>query len=327
VHAGLGHRSLLAAAAGAAAVYAVEPTWLAEHCSEAVRANGADGVVTVLRRSVGKGLVLPTQTVDIIMCSWVGPAGLFDSLVGAVVWARDRFLAADGVILPNRATLNLFGAELVTPTAPRGWHAAAAEMAAKRRGDGDGDGDGGAGVKVPKAPFSWGDVYGFDMSTISASMREQRGRSREIYAGEYSALTETVAVHEINVMECPLSDTSFATRFTLPTAQATDTHGVDGVGDGGGGRCDGLVVNTVVHFDHCVAKPSFSSGATGSHVGNVFFELRKPLDVHLGGCVSGKYQCAFIPTDRPSGRASCDIGLLDVVTEGPCALASAPATH
>lgn len=307
VHAGLGHRSLLAAAAGAAAVYAVEPTWLAECCAEVVQANGCD-VITVLRCAVGKGLVLPTATVDVILCSWAGPAALFDSLVATVIWARDRFLAAGGVILPNRATLSLVGAELVPPVVPIGWEAIAAEMKERQGGGG-----GGNGARGPRKPFAWGDVYGFDMSAITVSMRERRGRSREVFAGEYLSITEDNVLRELNLMECPLSDTSFVSRFRLNT---TPNAHVNTVGDTEPRRCDGLVVSTTIHFDHCASRPSFTSGSAGSHIGGVFFESREPLKVVSAGVLRGKYQCIFTPTERPSGRASCDVGLLDVEFEG-----------
>eukprot|EP00037_Helgoeca_nana_P001529 m.27522 g.27522 ORF g.27522 m.27522 type:complete len:415 (+) comp11932_c0_seq1:2183-3427(+) len=272
LHAGLGYRSLLAVQAGAKAVYAVEPTWLADVCEANAAANGAGSVVTIIRHAVGRGLTLPTQTVDVILCPWAGPAGLYDSLFGSVIWARDRFLTASGTILPNRVALGIVGARLsgssIAPTTP--------------------------------TDFVWDDVYGFDMSAVAAAMRRQGGQSREVVTSDYETLTGRVVLHELNVMECSARDATYVADFALDAAHTPDCAGVD---------VDGIVVSTTVHFDHCDANVRFDSGAPDSHLRDVFFTLRAPAQVTRKSCVRGAFRCACDPSARPSGRTGCTVAL------------------
>lgn len=255
LHSGVGYRTLLAARAGAAAVYAVEPTWLAEVCTQVVTDNGFDRVVTVIQKDVGRWLVLPTATVDVILCSWVGPAGLYDSLIASVIWARDRFLTASGIVLPNRAVVHMCGAS--QPHVSDG------------------------------AELSWEDVYGFDMSAI----RPRKQPSRIVATTDYTTLTYTERVHDLDVMECSIRDASYIRSTALRSL--TDDAQIEGV-----------VASVTTHFDHCVTKPQLESGGAGS-IGNVFFplQMRNILDSSL------TVRCVYCSPTKPSEHSSCEISL------------------
>lgn len=41
--------------------------------------------------------------VDIIISEWMGYALLYESMLDTVLYARDKWLASGGVVLPNRA--------------------------------------------------------------------------------------------------------------------------------------------------------------------------------------------------------------------------------
>ncbi len=45
--------------------------------------------------------------VDIIVSEWMGYFLLFESMLDTVLWARDRYLSPDGVLLPDRCSVSL----------------------------------------------------------------------------------------------------------------------------------------------------------------------------------------------------------------------------
>jgi len=103
VGAGSGILSMWAAKAGAAKVYAVEYTSMAQHARRLVHQNGLDSVVEVIQSSIEE-LVLPEQ-VDVIISEWMGMVLLRESMLDSVIRARDRFLKPGGTLWPSGATL------------------------------------------------------------------------------------------------------------------------------------------------------------------------------------------------------------------------------
>ena len=49
--------------------------------------------------------------VDIIISEWMGYMLLYESMLDTVLFARDKWLAPDGIMLPDRATLHLVAIE------------------------------------------------------------------------------------------------------------------------------------------------------------------------------------------------------------------------
>jgi len=49
--------------------------------------------------------------VDIIISEWMGYFLLYESMLDTVLVARDRWLAPDGLLFPDKATLVLYGIE------------------------------------------------------------------------------------------------------------------------------------------------------------------------------------------------------------------------
>jgi protein arginine N-methyltransferase 1 len=47
--------------------------------------------------------VLPVEKVDIIISEWMGYFLLYESMLDSVLWARDKYLAPNGKMLPDRA--------------------------------------------------------------------------------------------------------------------------------------------------------------------------------------------------------------------------------
>jgi Methyltransferase domain len=87
--------SCFAARAGAARVYAVDASEFASRAEVVVARNGFDDRVQVLHTRI-EDVALPEQ-VDVIVSEWMGAFLLFESMLDAVLLARDRWLKPGGV--------------------------------------------------------------------------------------------------------------------------------------------------------------------------------------------------------------------------------------
>ena len=54
---------------------------------------------------------LPVDKVDIIISEWMGYFLLFESMLDTVIYARDKYLRPDGLMLPDRVSLNMAAIE------------------------------------------------------------------------------------------------------------------------------------------------------------------------------------------------------------------------
>ncbi|XP_068326944.1 probable protein arginine N-methyltransferase 1.2 [Pyrus communis] len=133
VGAGTGILSLFCAKAGAKHVYAVECSDMADMAKEIVETNGYSNLITVLKGKIEE-IELPVPKVDIIISEWMGYFLLFENMLNTVLYARDKWLVDDGILLPDKTSLFLTAIE-------------------------------DAEYKEDKIEF-WNNVYGFDMSCI-----------------------------------------------------------------------------------------------------------------------------------------------------------------
>uniref|UniRef100_A0A0E0ERB6 Protein arginine N-methyltransferase 1 n=1 Tax=Oryza meridionalis TaxID=40149 RepID=A0A0E0ERB6_9ORYZ len=133
VGAGTGILSLFCAKAGAKHVYAIECSQMADMAKEIVKTNGYSNVITVIKGKVEE-IELPVPKVDVIISEWMGYFLLFENMLNTVLYARDKWLADGGVVLPDKASLHLTAIE-------------------------------DAEYKEDKIEF-WNNVYGFDMRCI-----------------------------------------------------------------------------------------------------------------------------------------------------------------
>ena len=53
------------------------------------------------------------EKVDIIISEWMGYCRFYESMLETVLYARDKWLARDGMLFPDRATLFVAGIEVV----------------------------------------------------------------------------------------------------------------------------------------------------------------------------------------------------------------------
>lgn len=52
-------------------------------------------------------MTLPVKKVDIIISEWMGYCLLYEAMLDSVIWARNRYLDSNGLMIPSHATLQL----------------------------------------------------------------------------------------------------------------------------------------------------------------------------------------------------------------------------
>ena len=107
VGSGTGILSMFAANAGARRVFSVEYSSMAQTSMRIIKENKLDHIITVLHKKMEDITELPDgiEKVDIIISEWMGYCLLYESMLNTVLFARDRWLAPDGVLMPDRARL------------------------------------------------------------------------------------------------------------------------------------------------------------------------------------------------------------------------------
>ncbi|KAK6146613.1 hypothetical protein DH2020_020482 [Rehmannia glutinosa] len=100
---GTGILSIFCAQAGARRVYAVDASDIAVQANEVIKANNLSDTIIVLHGRVED--VEIEDKVDVIVSEWMGYMLLYESMLGSVITARDRWLKPGGLILPSYATL------------------------------------------------------------------------------------------------------------------------------------------------------------------------------------------------------------------------------
>ncbi|MFS7916696.1 putative methyltransferase [Helianthus anomalus] len=179
VGAGTGILSLFCAKAGAKHVYAIECSQMADMAQEIVKANGFSNVITVLKGKVEE-IDLPVPQVDIIISEWMGYFLLYENMLNTVLYARDKWLVSDGIVLPDNATLHLTAIE---------------------------DSE----YKEDKIEF-WKNVYGFDMSCIrKQSMMEPLVDTVD----QNQIVTNCQLLKSMNISKMTSGDASFTAPFKL----------------------------------------------------------------------------------------------------------------
>lgn len=96
--------------AGAKHVIGVDMSTIIEKAKEIVEVNGMSNQITLLQGKMEE-VKLPFPKVDIILSEWMGYFLLYESMLDTVLYARDQYLAPNGLIFPDRATIFLAGIE------------------------------------------------------------------------------------------------------------------------------------------------------------------------------------------------------------------------
>ncbi len=137
---GTGILSMFCAKAGAAKVIAVDNSDIIDKARENIFNNGFADTITLLRGKVEE-VVLPVEHVDIIVSEWMGYCLLYEAMLDSVIWARDKYLRPDGLMVPSH--MNMWVAPIVDPE------------------------------YVSDHFAFWRDVYGFDMKAMQAGIHDE----------------------------------------------------------------------------------------------------------------------------------------------------------
>jgi type I protein arginine methyltransferase len=81
-----------------------------EKAREIVEVNGMSSKITLLQGKM-EDVELPYPKVDIIISEWMGYFLLYESMLDTVLYARDKYLAPNGLIFPDKATIFMAGIE------------------------------------------------------------------------------------------------------------------------------------------------------------------------------------------------------------------------
>lgn len=103
---GTGILSMLAAKAGAKKVVGIDLSSIIERSKEVVKRNGYEHIVTLVRgRLETTELPLALGEVDIIVSEWMGYGLYFENMLSSVIYARDKYLKNNGILMPSKAEI------------------------------------------------------------------------------------------------------------------------------------------------------------------------------------------------------------------------------
>ncbi|KAI9149133.1 Ribosomal protein arginine N-methyltransferase rmt3 [Paramyrothecium foliicola] len=137
---GTGILSMFCAKAGAARVIAVDKSDIIEKARENISNNGLADTITCLKGAM-EDVVLPVPEVDIIVSEWMGYCLLYEAMLPSVLYARDKYLKKDGLLVPSSGTI---------------WIAPVADP-----------------EYISDHITFWRDVYGFDMKAMQEGIYDE----------------------------------------------------------------------------------------------------------------------------------------------------------
>ncbi|KAK0706655.1 S-adenosyl-L-methionine-dependent methyltransferase [Lasiosphaeria miniovina] len=193
---GTGILSMFCARAGAKQVIAVDKSEIIDKARENIYSNGLGNVITTLKGRIEE-VVLPVASVDIIVSEWMGYCLLYEAMLPSVIWARDRYLAADGLLVPSHASI---------------WMAPVAD----------------ASYVADNISF-WRDVYGFDMAPMQRGIFAD-ARPDVLPAAAVCDASDTArrAFRVLDLHTTTVADLVFAAPWHTTLNAATAPADVDG---------------------------------------------------------------------------------------------------
>lgn len=187
---GTGILSMFCAKAGAAHVYAIDKSAILDKARENIFHNNLAEKITCLRGRV-EDITLPVEKVDIIVSEWMGYCLLYEAMLPSVLFARDRYLKPDGLLIPSHATV--FLAPVSDPE------------------------------YVDESVSFWRDVYGFDMKPMLEGLLKD---VRVQYVPKDS-VCGSASAYALDLYKCTVADLSFKVNWSSKLAKDVE-GGVDG---------------------------------------------------------------------------------------------------
>uniref|UniRef100_A0A9J7ZRF3 Protein arginine N-methyltransferase 3 n=1 Tax=Cyprinus carpio carpio TaxID=630221 RepID=A0A9J7ZRF3_CYPCA len=182
---GTGILSMFAAKAGARKVIAVDQSEIIYQAMDIVRSNKLEETITLIKGRIEE-IDLPVEKVDIIISEWMGYFLLFESMLDSVLYARDRYLADDGLVYPDRCNISL-----------------AAVGDTQKHSD--------------RIAF-WDDVYGFEMRCMKKAVIPEA--VVEVLKPE-TVISEPAVIKTIDCGTVTVSELEFTADFSLKITACT----------------------------------------------------------------------------------------------------------
>ncbi|XP_076618862.1 arginine methyltransferase 3 [Colletes latitarsis] len=176
---GTGILSMFAAKTGCRKVISVDQSDVIYHAIDIVRENNLSDIIT-LKKGRLEDINLDEENVDAIVSEWMGYFLLYEGMLDTVIYARDHYLAPDGILLPNRCTLNIVGS--------------------------------GDTRRYVELIDYWSNVYGFKMSCMKAEV--VREPNIEICVAD-ELITSTVEIQAFDLYKVTTDCVNFASPFEL----------------------------------------------------------------------------------------------------------------
>ncbi|CAM6094824.1 unnamed protein product [Calypogeia fissa] len=201
---GTGILSLFAAKAGARKVIAVDGSEkMTAVATQVAKVNGyldesagneekrtKTGVITVVAgmiEELNNTMPVPDKSVDVLVSEWMGYCLLFESMLGSVLYARDKWLKPGGAMLPDTATMYVAGF-----------------------------GKGGTSLSF------WENVYGFDMQCVGEEVVQDATQHPIIdVIASKDVITDTCLLKEFDLTSMKHDDVDYTADFgvkLLPAA-------------------------------------------------------------------------------------------------------------
>jgi len=221
---GTGILCLFAASAGAKKVIGLECAHIADKAKVIMELNNCDDVVQIIKGKVEE-VELPVDKVDIIISEWMGYFLLYESMLDTVIFARDKWLKPNGILMPDKSTMYLAGLEDYK-------------------------------YKQKKVNF-WNNVYNYDMSCIRELVLSEPLVDN---VSRRNVCTEAVPIFAIDLYTVRTEDLNFYSQVMLPVIRDDYCHALVSFFEVEFTRCHRRTGFSTVHTvdEHTGSKP-FSS--------------------------------------------------------------------
>ena len=176
---GTGILSMFCAKAGAKLVVSVDNSDIIDKARKIVFDNGLQHRIKCLRGKVEE-VTLPVPQVDVIVSEWMGYCLLFESMLDSVIFARDRYLSPDGLMVPSHATI------VMAPLCN-------------------------SQLTEEHVEF-WREVYGFDMSAMLDNVYDE-GLTRAVEQSEIAS--NTCQILQLDLYQATVTGVDFQSSFSL----------------------------------------------------------------------------------------------------------------
>ena len=181
---GTGILCMLAARSGAKKVVGIDLSSIIDRSKKIIEKNGYSDVITLVKgRLENTKLPLEEGEVDVIVSEWMGYALYYENMLSSVIFARNKYLSNNGIMLPSTACLYI---EAMTS---------------------EGESD---------RVNWWKEVYGFNMMDISDLLTTE---AQVQYANKEDIISNRFLFHNLDTKIASDTDLDFGSNFHITIDQ------------------------------------------------------------------------------------------------------------